>query len=289
MFGPVSPSPTRLWSCAAPSGSAVLPSHSANSETSSPTRHSSITTEAPASPNAPRLHHRVDRRQGLAPRSPPPRRPCRRPGRRPSPRSARRDGGRIRAPPRHRRSAPTGPSGMPAASQSSLVNVLLPSSCAAARDGTDAGDAGGLHRIGDAGDQRRLRAGHHQVDLVVLREGDERGDIQHADRARIPRPGRCRDCQARTTASSAAGWRRSPSRARARVRPIRSPERAWRAPAGFVHGAVAYAVPVGDPSHFFSARLCVHLAKFRGHLIALPPPDRHQSHRAASARRESCT
>jgi hypothetical protein len=46
----------------------------------------------------------------------------------------------------------------------------------------DAGDAGGLHRVGDASDQRRLRARHHQVDLVVLRERDECRDVQSVDR-----------------------------------------------------------------------------------------------------------
>src|SRR3954469_22017748 len=50
VFGPVSPSPTRLWSCAAPSGSAVVPSQRAKKETSCPTRHSSTSTVAPAAP-----------------------------------------------------------------------------------------------------------------------------------------------------------------------------------------------------------------------------------------------
>ena len=53
VFGPVSPSPTRLWSCAEASGIAVSPSHSAKNEASSPTRNSSITTSAPAAPSPP--------------------------------------------------------------------------------------------------------------------------------------------------------------------------------------------------------------------------------------------
>ena len=53
VLGPVSPSPTRLWSCAVASGSTCSPSQSAKKLASSPTRNSSITTSAPAAPNAP--------------------------------------------------------------------------------------------------------------------------------------------------------------------------------------------------------------------------------------------
>ena len=60
VLGPWSPSKTRLWSCAAASGIAVSPSHSAKNEASSPLRNSSITTSAPASPSAAAEHH-VDR------------------------------------------------------------------------------------------------------------------------------------------------------------------------------------------------------------------------------------
>ena len=50
VFGPVSPSPTRLWSCAVPISMAVWPSQIANRLASSPTRKASTTTSAPASP-----------------------------------------------------------------------------------------------------------------------------------------------------------------------------------------------------------------------------------------------
>ena len=53
VFGPVSPSPTRLWSCALASGSACAPSHSAKKLASSPSRNSSMTISAPAAPNRP--------------------------------------------------------------------------------------------------------------------------------------------------------------------------------------------------------------------------------------------
>ena len=50
VLGPVSSSPTRLWSCAATRGETRSPSLSTRNESSSPCRHSSITTRAPASP-----------------------------------------------------------------------------------------------------------------------------------------------------------------------------------------------------------------------------------------------
>ena len=50
VFGPLSPSKARLWSCAPTSGSACSPSQSAKKLASSPSMNSSITTEAPAAP-----------------------------------------------------------------------------------------------------------------------------------------------------------------------------------------------------------------------------------------------
>ena len=52
VFGPVSPSPIRLKSCAAPIGSARRPSQSANSETSGPSSSSSITNSSPSAATA---------------------------------------------------------------------------------------------------------------------------------------------------------------------------------------------------------------------------------------------
>ena len=52
VFGPVSPSPRRLWSWADPNGTAVRPSHAAKTEISGPVSPSSITQVVPASPNA---------------------------------------------------------------------------------------------------------------------------------------------------------------------------------------------------------------------------------------------
>ena len=52
VLGPVSPSPTRLWSWLVAIGSAVRPSTIEMKLASSPSRNSSITTRAPASPKA---------------------------------------------------------------------------------------------------------------------------------------------------------------------------------------------------------------------------------------------
>ena len=64
VFGPLSPSQTRLWSCAEASGIAVSPSHSAKNEASSPTRQSSITISQARLPKAAAEHH-VDGGFGL--------------------------------------------------------------------------------------------------------------------------------------------------------------------------------------------------------------------------------
>ena len=49
---PVSPSPTRLWSCAPTRGIALPPPTTAKKDASSPSRKSSTTISAPAEPNA---------------------------------------------------------------------------------------------------------------------------------------------------------------------------------------------------------------------------------------------
>ncbi len=134
VFGPVSPSPTRLWSCAAPNGSAVLPSQRANSETSSPCRHSSITTEAPASPYT---RASIIASMAASASSSVAATTTALPAARPSAFTT------SGAPRRRTNSRAASASskrshcavGMPAASHSSLVKALLPSNCAAWRDG----------------------------------------------------------------------------------------------------------------------------------------------------------
>ena len=51
VFDPVSPSPTRLWSCTETIGTTRAPSEKTRNETSSPGRNSSRTSLAPAVPN----------------------------------------------------------------------------------------------------------------------------------------------------------------------------------------------------------------------------------------------
>ena len=52
VLGPVSPSPTRLKSCAGASATARVPSHTASTDSSGPAIASSTTTVRPASPKA---------------------------------------------------------------------------------------------------------------------------------------------------------------------------------------------------------------------------------------------
>mmetsp|Transcript_868 Transcript_868/g.3627 ORF Transcript_868/g.3627 Transcript_868/m.3627 type:complete len:210 (+) Transcript_868:750-1379(+) len=52
VLSPVSPSPTRLWSCAPTSGTATPPPTTAKKLASSPSRNSSTTISAPAAPKA---------------------------------------------------------------------------------------------------------------------------------------------------------------------------------------------------------------------------------------------
>ena len=53
VLGPVSPSPTLLWSCAFARGIAVTPSHKAKKLASTPSKYSSIKIVLPASPKNP--------------------------------------------------------------------------------------------------------------------------------------------------------------------------------------------------------------------------------------------
>ena len=70
VFGPVSPSPTRLKSCAGASGTTVVPSVSANSDTSGPSRNSSMTTRPQAAACAQCLGAVVSHHDALAGREP---------------------------------------------------------------------------------------------------------------------------------------------------------------------------------------------------------------------------
>src|SRR5829696_6071728 len=128
VFGPPSPSSRRLWSCAGTRGSTVVPSVTANSDTSGPSRYSSTSTAPPASST--RWPWAT-----AAARSPVTRTPL--PAARPSsfttygaPDSSSAVSSSAGPPTGHERAV-----GTPAAAITCLAKDLLPSSCAASADG----------------------------------------------------------------------------------------------------------------------------------------------------------
>ena len=223
VFGPVSPSPTRLWSCADPkqqqrprrrtARTATLPRRPGipRSRPPHPTRQKSFwsimasiaakasssvaatTTPLPAARpsafttiGAPRRRTKVTRRVGI-----------------------------LEPLPQRRRD--TGGIGDFLGEGLAALKLCRRPSRATARD------ACRLHGIGDPGDQRCLRSRNHQIDRVVLGERHQRRNVEHADRPHTRRPPRCRGCRARNTASSTADCRKWPSTTRAPARPIRRP------------------------------------------------------------------
>ncbi len=222
VFGPVSPSPTRLWSCAEPSSSASSPSHSANRETSSPDQAFLDHHRRARLAENLLVHHRVDRRHGFVHRH---RHHDALARRQPirlhhdwcaaSPNELTRGLGIVEALPQ---------GGGDAGRIGDFLGERLAALKLSRRLGrTTARDAASLHRVGNSGDQWRLRSGNDEVDRVVLRESDQGRDIQHADVDALGHRGDARGYPARNTASSAADCRRSPSTAHAPARPIRRP------------------------------------------------------------------
>ena len=165
VFGPVSPSPMRLKSCAGSSGTTVAPSVTQNSDTSGPSRNSSI--DDPLAGGGVR-----QRRVAVGGHDA---RPCRRRGRRPSRRTA----GRTRpARPRprpavvHTRAA----RGRHAGRGHHVLGEGLAALELRGRGGRpEAGDARGADRVGDAGDERRLGPDHDEVGADVAGERRDRG------------------------------------------------------------------------------------------------------------------
>ncbi len=170
VFGPVSPSPTRLKSCAGSSGTADCPSVTTKSDTSGPARYSSITT---------RPHSAACR--SAAARSSVTTTPL--PAARPSflttygaPKSssaAATSSGVVQA---YARAV-----GTCAAVMISLANALEPSSCAASARRAEDRDALGAYGVGDPGDQRRLGPDHHQVGADLDGQGDHRLRVGRVD------------------------------------------------------------------------------------------------------------
>ena len=71
--------------------------------------------------------------------------------------------------------------GTPAPAITSLAKALEPSSRAAPRRGPEATHARAGQRVGEARDQRRLGADHHEVDRSVARRGHQAVDVLGAD------------------------------------------------------------------------------------------------------------
>ncbi len=157
VLGPVSPSPTRLWSRAVPRNTASVPSHSANRLTSSPSRHSSITT----GPAAIRRSIAASASASVCATTTP--LPAARP-------SALTTIGGAAAAGELARLGGVGEALPARGGDAGGLGHLLGEGLAAFQPGRGggraaAGDARRRHRVRQAGDQRRLRARHHQVDL----------------------------------------------------------------------------------------------------------------------------
>ena len=202
VFGPVSPSPTRLWSCAGSSGSdrrAVGDARTAT--TSGPSRKSSTTTRAPgrrqrrrARRSRPSLEVLGD--QNALARSQP---------------VGLHDVRRLRGAP-GRATACVGVCagvraavGTPAAAMTSLAKDLEPSICARLGDGPNTGDARGADRIRDARDQRGLGTDDDEVEARA--SAATAAGSSGSTSSRLGDAGRCPRCPGRTTSAVTAGSR----------------------------------------------------------------------------------
>ena len=231
VFGPVSPSPTRLWSCAAPSSSASRPV--AQREQRDSPRRPGIPRSPPLAPASPNARASIiasiaaSASASVAATTTP------LPAARPSAFTT------IGAPRRRTNSRAASASsnrsqravGMPAASQTSLANVLLPSSRAAAGGRAAAGDARPppSHRRCPAtsgasgpGTTRSTALSRAKATSAAISIDADRHDLGHRRDARIARRA--------PQLASAAGWRRSTSTARAPARPSPPPAPACAAP-----------------------------------------------------------
>ena len=224
VFGPVSPSPIRLKSCAGAIGIARSPSHSASSDSSSPSRNSSTSTRAPASPK---------RRSTKKSRS-----------------AALRLGGRLGDDHALARGEAVGLQHRGVGGAVHLRLGLLVGGELHPRRGRHAGllhqllrerlaaldprgrgaraeraQALGLERVHDAGDERRLGPDHGQVDLLARRPAARCRRRPRPPRRSSARPRRCPRCRACTAPRARAGCAaaRARSRARGRRRRRRAP------------------------------------------------------------------
>ena len=179
VFGPASPSPTRLKSCAGISGTTSSPSQMQNSDTSGPERNSSTTTAPSGLARQAWACSSASARSSVTTTPLPAASP-----------SSLTTCGAPRASSASSTSATVvqtwaSPVGTSAADMTSLAKALLPSSRAASRRRAEARDAGVTHRVGHARHQRRLRPDDDEVDPHRDRQRDDPGRVAHPTGQRL--------------------------------------------------------------------------------------------------------
>ena len=203
VFGPVSPSNARLWSCAVASASACSPSQSAKNEASSPRMNSSTTTCGAGSAEAAAEHH-VDGGQRLVQRH---RDDDALAGSKPV--GLDDDRRALRADIGLRRlgivEALVGRGRNAVGAAQILGEALRAFELRGGFGRPERLDARGREIIDDACGERRLRPDHDQIDLVGLAERDHRGMVRDIERHAFGLARDARHCPARTRVSSAAG------------------------------------------------------------------------------------
>ena len=171
VFGPSSPSPSRLKSCAAPRLRTRAPSQSAKSETSGPSSSSSITRSPP------NWRERAERRRRPRLRSWQTKTPL--PGREPVGLD------HARRPSRRGSDAAVG---TPAASQDVLREALRPFDPRRGRARAEDGDPASPQDVGDAGDERRLRPDHDEIGAEREGEREQAVGVVGPDGMALPEP-----------------------------------------------------------------------------------------------------
>src|SRR5688500_12393302 len=200
VFGPVSPSPRRLWSCDVASGSTCLPSAMTMKLASSPSRNSSTTMTRPASPNSPANMPSAAAMASAAPgvaeiarehalgcadgvvgtRGDDHALSCGEPVRLDHDRRAlRADRRRIEC---LARECGVTRSRDAVAHQEFLGELLAALEPGRELARPEAGEARGLERVHDACDQRTFRAHDREAGALGARERNEAGDVRRGDR-----------------------------------------------------------------------------------------------------------
>ena len=180
VFGPRSPSPSRLWSRAAGSARQVVASQMAMTDASGPVSASSTTRHRPAAPKTPSIRAARMAASAVAGSAQtvtplPAARPSAFTATRPPSSCAKAIAaiGSSNARPRA--------IGTPAASATSRQNALLPSSRAAAALGPKAAMSSDSQPVHDPPDERGLRTDHHQVHVVLPGRGGDGHRVHGGD------------------------------------------------------------------------------------------------------------